>query len=261
MREKLEQLRALEAGMSIAVARVGQRAAQRRYSGRSRKSAHAIGQEDIVMSGPAISKARRVAFQGEPGAYANLAAREALPHAQYIPCPTFDQAVEAVKQGETDLCIIPVENSLMGRNRGHPSSPARGRPSHRRRATSCASAHQLLGLKGAPLGGLKSVYSQGPALAQCLKVIRELKLKAENWHDTAGSAQARRSDRLQDPTAPRRSPRACGRAASSTASSVLKADVEDRRITTHTRFPSSCRASSTSRPMTAGGSLRPSCSA
>ena len=48
--------------------------------------------------------------------------------------------------------------------------------------------HQLLGIKGATLSGLKRVFSQGPALAQCLKIIREMKLKAENWHDTAGSA-------------------------------------------------------------------------
>ena len=29
----------------------------------------------------ANAKAKRIAFQGEPGAYANLAAREAVPHA------------------------------------------------------------------------------------------------------------------------------------------------------------------------------------
>src|SRR4029077_16376292 len=62
-----------------------------------------------------ISRAKRVAFQGEPGAYANLAAREALPHALAVPRPSFDHAVEAVRAGETDLCIIPIENSLHGR--------------------------------------------------------------------------------------------------------------------------------------------------
>ena len=53
-----------------------------------------------------IENAKRVAFQGEPGAYANLAAREALPHAQAVPRPTFEDAVEAVRSGDTDLCII-----------------------------------------------------------------------------------------------------------------------------------------------------------
>jgi prephenate dehydratase len=62
-----------------------------------------------------VQKAKRVAFQGEPGAYANLAARQAIPHAQAIPKPTFEDAIEAAKSGDTDLVIIPVENSLIGR--------------------------------------------------------------------------------------------------------------------------------------------------
>ena len=67
------------------------------------------------MTMKAIETAKRIAFQGEPGAYANLAAREAVPQAQAIPKPTFEDAIEAVRAGETDLVIIPVENSLIGR--------------------------------------------------------------------------------------------------------------------------------------------------
>ncbi|MBN9569650.1 MAG: hypothetical protein J0H30_01000, partial [Alphaproteobacteria bacterium] len=48
------------------------------------------------MTGTLIAKAKRVAFQGEPGAYANLAAREALAHVEPVPRPTFEDAVEAV---------------------------------------------------------------------------------------------------------------------------------------------------------------------
>jgi len=170
---------------------------------------------------PLISRAKRVAFQGEPGAYANLAAREALPHVMAVPYPTFDDAVEAVRAGETDLCIIPVENSLHGRIADiHHLLPDAGlyivgEHFHRVR-------HQLLGLKGAKLADLKTVFSQGPALGQCRKLIRELKLTAHNWHDTAGSA--RHVAELKDPSA--------GAIASSLAAEiygldVLKADVED----------------------------------
>jgi prephenate dehydratase len=173
------------------------------------------------MSTPAIANAKKVAFQGEPGAYANLAAREALPHATAIPRPTFEQAVAAVRDGEADLCIIPVENSLMGRIADiHHLLPDAGLhivgehflPIH----------HQLLGLKGAKFADIKRVFSQGPALAQCLKLIREHKLKAENWHDTAGSA--RHVAELKDPGA--------AAIASSLAGDlygleILKANVED----------------------------------
>src|ERR1700722_6111937 len=128
------------------------------------------------------ARATRVAFQGEPGAYANLAAREALPNALAIPRPTFDDAVAAVRDGEADLCIIPVENSLHGRIADiHHLLPEAGLyivGEHFLRIK-----HQLLGIKGATLDGLKTVYSQGPALGQCRKIIRDLKLTAQNWHD------------------------------------------------------------------------------
>ncbi|HVE03662.1 MAG TPA: prephenate dehydratase [Rhizomicrobium sp.] len=173
------------------------------------------------MSGTAVNNAKRVAFQGEPGAYAHLAAREVLPHAVAVPCPTFEDAAEAVRSGETDLCIIPVENSLMGRIADiHHLLPEAGL--HIVGEHFLRIRHQLLGLRGAKLAGVKRVFSQGPALAQCLKVIRTLKLKAENWHDTAGSAH--HVAELKDPTV--------AAIASSLAGElygldVLKANVED----------------------------------
>jgi prephenate dehydratase len=173
------------------------------------------------MSGTAIKNAKKVAFQGEPGAYAHLAAREALPHVEALPRPTFEQAVDAVRNGETDLCIIPVENSLMGRIADiHHLLPDAGL--HIVGEHFLRIRHQLLGLKGANLANLKSVYSQGPALAQCLKIIREMKLTAQNWHDTAGSAK--HIAELKDPTAGAIASRLAGELY---GLDVLKADVED----------------------------------
>ena len=168
-----------------------------------------------------IARAKRVAFQGEPGAYANLAAREALPHVAAVPRPTFDDAVAAVRDGETNLAIIPVENSLHGRIADiHHLLPDAGlfivgEHFHRVR-------HQLLGVKGATLEGLKTVLSQGPALGQCRKLIRDMKLTAQNWHDTAGSA--RQVAELKDPTI---AAIASGLAAEIYGLDILKADVED----------------------------------
>jgi prephenate dehydratase len=168
-----------------------------------------------------IKNAKKVAFQGEPGAYANLAAREVLPHAMAIPCATFEDAAEAVRKGDTDLCIIPVENSLMGRIADiHHLLPEAGL--HIVGEHFLRIRHQLLGLKGAKLGGLKRVFSQGPALAQCLKIIRDMKLKAENWHDTAGSA--RHVAELNDPSV---AAIASALAGQLYGLDVLKANVED----------------------------------
>jgi prephenate dehydratase len=82
--------------------------------------------------------------------------------------------------------------------------------------------HQLLGVKGATLDGLKTVLSQGPALGQCRKLIRDMKLTAQNWHDTAGSA--RHVAELKDPTI---AAIASGLAAEIYGLDILKADVED----------------------------------
>ncbi|MGD0190245.1 MAG: prephenate dehydratase [Rhizomicrobium sp.] len=168
-----------------------------------------------------IARARTVAFQGEPGAYANLAAQEALPHAAAIPRPTFEDAIAAVRDGETDLAIIPVENSLHGRIADiHHLLPEAGlyivgEHFHRVR-------HQLLGPKGATLSGVKTVLSQAPALGQCRKLIRDMKLTAQNWYDTAGSA--RHVAELGDATV---AAIASSLAAEFYGLEILKADVED----------------------------------
>jgi prephenate dehydratase len=168
-----------------------------------------------------VSRARSVAFQGEPGAYANLAARECLAHAIAVPRPTFEDAIGAVRERETDLAIIPIENSLHGRIADiHHLLPEAGlyivgEHFHRVR-------HQLLGLKGAKLDGIKTVFSQAPALGQCRKIIRDRKLTAQNWHDTAGSA--RHVAELKDPSV---AAIASSLAADIYGLDILAADVED----------------------------------
>jgi prephenate dehydratase len=169
----------------------------------------------------AISTAKRIAFQGEPGAYANLAARQTVPHAEAVPRPTFEDAVEAAKSGDTDLVIIPVENSLIGRIADiHHLLPDSGL--HIVGEYFMPIRHQLLGLKDATLEGITSVYSQTPALDQCRIILRDLKLVSHPWYDTAGSAK--HVAELGDKSA--------AAIASSLAGEfyglkVLKADVED----------------------------------
>jgi prephenate dehydratase len=135
-----------------------------------------------------LANAKKIAFQGEPGAYANLAAREAVPHALAVPAPTFEDAIEAARRGDTDLVIIPVENSLIGRIADiHHLLPDSGL--HIVGEHFLPIRHQLMGLREAALEEITSVYSQAPALAQCRTILRERKLVAHNWYDTAGSAK------------------------------------------------------------------------
>src|SRR4051794_28375399 len=59
--------------------------------------------------------AKRIAFQGQPGAYSDLACRNAFPGWQTLPCPGFEDAFAAVGSGRAELAMIPIENSVAGR--------------------------------------------------------------------------------------------------------------------------------------------------
>ncbi|NIJ21398.1 prephenate dehydratase [Sphingomonas naasensis] len=58
---------------------------------------------------------RAVAFQGAPGANSHIAVREAFADALPLPCFSFEDAIDAVKEGRADRAMIPIENSLHGR--------------------------------------------------------------------------------------------------------------------------------------------------
>ncbi|MDF1720581.1 MAG: prephenate dehydratase [Minwuia sp.] len=137
----------------------------------------------------------KVAFQGVPGAYSNLACREVFPEAEAVACKTFDAAFEAVRSGEVDVGMIPIENSLGGRVADiHHLLPNSGLYIIGEHYQSVQ--HMLLAPQAATLEGIKRVYSHEQALAQCRDIIRELGIEAIVAADTAGAAQevAQRND-------------------------------------------------------------------
>ena len=70
---------------------------------------------DTMTAAALADPARGLAFQGAPGANSDLAAREFDPQALPLPCYSFEDAIEAVRDGRVDRAIIPIENSLHGR--------------------------------------------------------------------------------------------------------------------------------------------------
>ncbi len=62
-----------------------------------------------------MASKKKIVFQGEPGANSDLACRKAYPGYSPVPCPTFEDAFAAVRNGRADLAMIPVENSVAGR--------------------------------------------------------------------------------------------------------------------------------------------------
>src|SRR5262245_20043358 len=171
----------------------------------------------------------KISFQGEPGANSHIAAREAFPALEPLPCASFEDAFAAVSEGQARYAMIPVENSVAGRVADvHHLIPESGLYIIGERFVPIR--HQLLGLKSATLEGLTHVRSHPQALGQCRKQLRELGVAPVKTSDTAGAA--REIAELGDPK--------IGALASSLAAEiyglqVLKADIADASHNT-TRF-------------------------
>lgn len=130
----------------------------------------------------------RIVFQGEPGANSHIACREAYPEAEPVPCPTFEDALNAVASREADLGMIPIENSVAGRVADiHHLMPDAGL--HIVAEWFLPIRNQLLALKGVRLDEIKSVESHIMALGQCRNYIRKLGIKSVVAADTAGAAR------------------------------------------------------------------------
>jgi len=131
----------------------------------------------------------RVSFQGERGAYSELAAFECfgddiIP----IPCESFERAFEAVSSGDSTHGLLPFENSLAGSIHRNYDLILR----HELQIVGeyyLKVQHCLLGLPGSKLEGIREVRSHPQALAQCEKNIFKLGVKRVNAADTAGSAR------------------------------------------------------------------------
>ena len=171
----------------------------------------------------------RISFQGEPGANSHIAACDAFPDLEPLPCASFEDAFAAVAEAQARYAMIPVENSLFGRVADvHHLIPESDLFIIGERFVPIR--HQLLGLKGATLAGLTQVRSHPQALGQCRKLLRELGVNAVKTADTAGAA--REVAELGDAR--------IGALASSLAGEiygldVLKADIADAAHNT-TRF-------------------------
>ncbi|MGA9946699.1 MAG: prephenate dehydratase, partial [Xanthobacteraceae bacterium] len=135
-----------------------------------------------------MSKRKKIAFQGEPGANSHIACNLAYPGYEPLPCPTFEDAFAAVRTGRAALAMIPIDNSVAGRVADiHHLMPAS--KLHIIGEWFLPVQHQLMAAKQATLKTIKTVESHVHALGQCRNVIRALHLKAVVAADTAGAAR------------------------------------------------------------------------
>jgi prephenate dehydratase len=175
------------------------------------------------------SSETRIAYQGEPGANSHLACTEAFPEAEAVAFPTFEDALAAVKSGETHYAMIPIENSVAGRvadiHHLLPGSNLYIVGEHFLRVR-----HQLMGLKGTDIKSIKKALSHTQALGQCRKTLRDLGITPVPEADTAGSARI-----VSEQHDPSLAAIASKLAAEIYGLEILRSDIEDEAHNT-TRF-------------------------
>ncbi|ODT83197.1 MAG: prephenate dehydratase [Pelagibacterium sp. SCN 64-44] len=131
---------------------------------------------------------KKIAFQGEPGAFSHAAAANLFPGEEVVGCVTFEETINAVQSGRADYAVVPVENSLYGRITDiHHLLPESGL--YIIGETYLRVEMNLLGVPGATLDDIEAVQSLSVALGQCRKFISDHGLRTINAVDTAGSAR------------------------------------------------------------------------
>jgi prephenate dehydratase/chorismate mutase len=170
-----------------------------------------------------------VAFQGEHGAWGEVATRALAPAAGSIPCLEFEDVFEGVESGAFDLGVVPVENSIEGmvtqvntlltrtdlKVSGEIKIPVQ---------------HCLLAPEGSRIENLRVIYSHPQALGQCRGFIEGKGFEARPFYDTAGAARMLSRER----------PRAAGAIASRLSGEIYGLEVLAEDISDHeensTRF-------------------------
>lgn len=133
----------------------------------------------------------KVAYQGVPGAYSELAARALFgPEARLLPRETFDSVFEAVEKKRAGRGVVPVENSLAGSIHQNYDLLL----THPLRVTGEIYGrvqHALLAPAGMRLADIREVRSHPQALAQCSGFFAaHPDIRPVVWFDTAGAARS-----------------------------------------------------------------------
>ena len=131
----------------------------------------------------------KLAYQGEPGAYSEAAARAyGGSHVETLPCKAFDDVFAAVAEQRATHGVLPLENSIGGTiHRNYDLLVEHDLPITGE--VELDVVHCLQALPGTALADVKTVYSHPQALAQCERYLKDLGASVEAVYDTAGGAK------------------------------------------------------------------------
>lgn len=132
----------------------------------------------------------KVGFQGELGAFSEMAARAYFGEDVVVaPQPNFSALFECVVHGDCTHAMVPIENTLMGSIHENYDLLLQ----HDLQIVGelkLRIVHNLIVNRGVKLDEIRHIYSQPPALAQCTEFIKSLDhAEAVVAHDTAGAVK------------------------------------------------------------------------
>lgn len=172
---------------------------------------------------------QRVAFQGEPGAYGEIAALDYFPKAKLLPAKSFQTVFEILESGKADFAVVPIENSIEGSiNETYDlllktSMVVYGEIYQRIR-------HCLIANPGTSSSEITSAYSHPQALAQCRAYLQKKGIEPIPTYDTAGAVKLVKQEKMMQAAAI-----ASKRAANLYGMRILEESIEDKK-NNYTRF-------------------------
>lgn len=172
---------------------------------------------------------RKVAFQGEPGAYGEMATLNHFPKAELLPVKSFQIVFQSLESGAVDFAVIPIENSIEGSINEtydlllNTNVEVCGEVYQRIR-------HCLIINSGADNSKVRYAYSHPQALAQCRLYLQKRNLEPVPTYDTAGAVKMIKEKKLNDAAAV-----ASKRAAELYGMKIWEENIEDK-TNNYTRF-------------------------
>ena len=141
-------------------------------------------------------KKYNVAFQGEKGAYGEMAVLQYFPNSNLHPLRSFKEVFETIKNGTNDYAVVPVENSIEGsvnetydlllQDEIMVSAEIFQRINH------------CLIVNKEHKEPIIKAYSHPQALAQCRKYLQNKKIEPIPMYDTAGAVKMIKANKLLD---------------------------------------------------------------
>lgn len=135
-----------------------------------------------------ILEGMKASYSGVTGAFAQIAVDKIFPDAIPVSCKDFKEAYEKTEKGETDCCVLPLENSNAGEVGAVIDLIFSG--SLFVNEVYSLSIHQcLVALPESEISDIKTVISHPQALSQCDEYLRKLGAEKKECVNTAVAAK------------------------------------------------------------------------